>query len=125
MRSRSPPIRRNSWDQSPSCCSEDRSMSDSTGTMLDGMPEALKKAAATVRAADDLISAVSGLVPTDSRSIVVEIDNLTKHTLSHVAGNFDYGGFGPTLPQGLIGPMKSDVFSVISDGIATGVEGSR
>jgi len=100
-------------------------MSDTTGTILDGMPEALKQAAETVRAADDLISAVSGLVPTDSRSIVVEIDNLTKHTLSNVTGNFAHGGFGPTLPQALIGPMKADVFSVISDGIATGVEGSR
>jgi hypothetical protein len=99
-------------------------MSDTTGTILDGLPETLKKAAETVRAADDLISAVSGLVPTDSRSIVVEIDNLTKHTLSHVTDNFAHGGFGPTLPQGQIAPMKADVFSVISDGIATGVEGS-
>jgi hypothetical protein len=99
-------------------------MSDSTGTILDGMSETLKQAAETVRAADDLISAVSNLVPTDSRSIVVEVNNLTKHTLSHVTDNFNHGGFGPTLPQGLIRPMQTDVFSVISDGIATGVEGS-
>ena len=99
-------------------------MTDSTATILDGASEVLKKIAETVRAADDLISAVGGLVPTDSRSIVVEVNNLTKHTLSHVTDNFAHGGFGPTLPQGLIRPMQTDVFSVISDGIGTGVEGS-
>ena len=99
-------------------------MSYITGTIPAGMPETLKKAAASVRASDGLISAISALVPTDSRSIIVEINNLTKYTLSHVSGSFAYGGVGLTRPQRLIGPMKSDVFSVISDGIVTGVEGS-
>jgi hypothetical protein len=77
-----------------------------------------------VTATSDLIKSVSDLLPNETRSIVVEMDNLTSRTLTKIADNFADGGFGQSLPKLEIAPFTSDVFSVESNGFATGVSGS-
>jgi hypothetical protein len=44
--------------------------------------------------------------------------------LTKSADDFAHGGLGQTLPKELIAPFAVDAFSVTSDGLATGVEGS-
>jgi hypothetical protein len=56
--------------------------------------------------------------------VIVEIVNLTSRSLTKVADGFDHSRFGPTLPAALIPPFHSDLFTVESGGIATGVEGT-
>ncbi len=85
---------------------------------------ALNVLGAFVTATSDLIKKVSDLLPNETRSIVVEIDNDTPHPLTQVGDNFDHGGFGQTLPKLHIDPFSNDVFSVESDGVATGISGS-
>ena len=72
----------------------------------------------------DLIKAVSDLLPNETRSIVVEINNVTSHPITKVGDNFAHGGFGSSLPKLQIAPFTTDVFAVESSGFATGVEGS-
>jgi hypothetical protein len=77
-----------------------------------------------VKATSSLIQSVSDLLPNETRSIVIEINNETSHPLIKTADNFAHGGFGPTLPKQRIPPFANDVFSVESSGIATGISGS-
>jgi hypothetical protein len=92
----------------------------SIGTLTDGIQQITK----FVKAVDELMSAVDKLIPTDSRAIAVEFLNLTGIALTQVAHNFDHGGFGPSLPSARIAPFNPEGFSVVSAGVATGVEGS-
>jgi hypothetical protein len=72
----------------------------------------------------DLVNKVSQSLSQDARSIVVEVANFTSRTLTKSADNFAHGGLGQTHPQERIGAFTTDVYSVTSDGLATGVEGS-
>ena len=92
-------------------------------TEINGLPAALGTVASTVTAAGTVIKAVSDLLPDETRSIVVEVVNLTSRSLVKGGDSFAHGGFGPTLPAAAIPAFRSDVFSVESGGLATGVEG--
>jgi hypothetical protein len=98
-------------------------LASATGSVGDavGFLQALRKA---VTATSELIKSVSDLLPNETRSIVVEMDNLTSRTLTKIGDNFAHGGFGQSLPKLAIAPFTNDVFTVESDGIATGVSGS-
>src|SRR6516165_10766443 len=98
-------------------------LSDATNTTGDAA-QFLKALVDAVNGVSDLIGRVSALVPNETRSIVVEVDNATSHPLTKIADNFAHGGFGPSVPKGQIAPFTADVFSVESGGIATGVSGS-
>ena len=92
-------------------------------TEISGLPAALGTVASTVSAAGTVIKAVSDLLPDETRSLVVEVVNLSSRALVKGTDDFAHGGLGPTLPRGLVPAFQTDVFSVESDGIATGVEG--
>ena len=89
---------------------------------VEALPQAIRKIADTARAANEVIREVGNLLDSQERSIVVEVANLTGRTLTKVGHTFDGGGFGPTLPQATIPPAMSNVFSVRSSGLATGVD---
>jgi hypothetical protein len=89
-----------------------------------GIPAALDTLASIVTSTSGVIKVLSDLLPNETRSVVVEIVNLTSRTLTKGGDSFDRGAFGPSLPQAQIPAFKSDVFTVESDGFATGVEGS-
>ncbi len=84
----------------------------------------LQALVSAVTGVSNVIKAVSDLLPNETRSIVVEVANLTSRPISKIADNFAHGGFGPSLPSGLIAPFTTDVFSVESGGLATGISGS-
>jgi len=86
--------------------------------------KALNALTSAVTGVGTLIKSLSDLLPNETRSTIVEIDNLTSHPLTKKTDNFDSGGFGPTLPKGQIAPFSTDVFTADSDGVATGVVGS-
>ena len=90
---------------------------------LAGLPAALNTLADTVRATGTVIQAVSDLLPDETRSLVVEIVNLSSRSLTKGGDGFDHGGFGATLPTAVIPAFHSDLFTVVSNGVATGVEG--
>jgi len=98
-------------------------MSD-ISNLLGDASNAVKAAVAAIDSASQLMDKVESLVPTDSRSIVLEFVNATDVALNRVTDNFAHGGFGPSLPAGVIGSGSLDSFSVVSDGIGTGIEGS-
>jgi hypothetical protein len=77
-----------------------------------------------VQATSSLIDKVSDLLPNETRSVIVEIDNVTPFTMTKTGDNFGSGGFGQTLPRIPLPPFSSDVFSAESNGLATGVSGS-
>src|SRR5215475_4451433 len=83
---------------------------------LAGRPAVLNALADTVRATGELIEAVSAQVPDDTRSVVVEIVNLSNRSLTKGGDGFDHGGFGPVLPAAVIPPFHSDLFTVVSIG---------
>jgi hypothetical protein len=85
---------------------------------------ALKSLVSFVSTTNELIQKVSDLLPNETRSIVIEVNNVTAHPLTKVTHDFAHGGFGPALPQLKINPFSSDVFTVESNGIATGISGS-
>jgi len=72
----------------------------------------------------DLVNKISASLSQDARSVVIEVVNFTSRILTKGPDNFSHGGFGQTLPHERIGPFSVDAFSVTSDGLATGVEGS-
>jgi|SRR5215469_8083037 len=76
-----------------------------------------------VQATSDLIDKVSSVLPNETRSILVEVDNLTPFPMTKIADNFGSGGFD-TLPNITLSPYSSNVFSAKSGGLATGVSGS-
>jgi hypothetical protein len=90
---------------------------------IQGIPAALQTVGDIVSATGDVIKKLSDVLPDETRSVIVEVINLSSKNLSKGADDFAHGGFGPDLPQAQIGPLKSDVFSTKSTGVATGVEG--
>src|SRR5215469_14307176 len=72
-----------------------------------------------VQATSDFIGKVSDLLPNETRSVVVEIDNVTPFTMTKTGDNFSSGGLGQTLPRITLPPFSSDVFSAESGGLAT------
>ncbi len=95
----------------------------STLETIKGIPDFLKALGDTVEAADDLLKKISDFLPNETRSIIVEVDNLTNRTLTKGSDSFDSGGFGPTLPDPIVPPFRTSVFSVESSG-AEGVIGN-
>jgi hypothetical protein len=91
---------------------------------LANLPAELSTLADAVKAANNAIQALSDLLPDETRSLIVEIVNLTSRSLTKGQDGFDHGAFGPTLPAALIPAYQSDLFSVVSSGVATGVEGT-
>jgi hypothetical protein len=71
-----------------------------------------------------LIDKVSSLIPDVTRSIVVEVDNVTPFPMTKIADNFGEGGFD-TLPSITLSPYSSNVFSTKGQRLPpTGVSGS-
>ena len=58
----------------------------------------LNSLASFVTSTSDLIKKVSDFLPNETRSIVVEVDNLTAHRITNITHNFSSVGFGQTLP---------------------------
>jgi hypothetical protein len=83
---------------------------------LAGLSAVLNTLADTVRATCTLIEAVSAQVPDQTRSVVVNIVNLSSRSLTIGRDGFDYGGFGPVLPAAVIPPFHSDMFTMVSIG---------
>src|SRR5260370_32220150 len=98
-------------------------MSDITD-LLGNASDAVKAVVGAIDSASQLVDKVESLLPADSRAIVVEFVNATDLALNRVTDNFAHGGFGPSLPAGVISAKSLDSFSTVSDGIATGVDGS-
>lgn len=98
-------------------------LQDATGTASQGVAfiQTLSKA---VSATSDLIKAISDLLPNETRSTLIEVNNLTSHTLTKIGDNFAHGGFGQTVPRGQVAPFSTDIFSTESNGVATGISGS-
>ena len=83
---------------------------------LAGRPAVLNSLADTVRATGALIEAVSAQVPDETRSVIVEIVDLSNRSLTKGGDGFDHGGFGPVPPAAVIPPFHSDLFTVVSIG---------
>jgi hypothetical protein len=79
---------------------------------ISGLPAALGTVASTVTEVGAVIKAVSDLLPDETRSLLVEVVNLTSRSLTKGWDKFDHGGFGPTLPTARIPSFQTDVFSV-------------
>lgn len=91
---------------------------------LDALPAALRHVDDAVAVGEALIGAISARLPQETRTIVIEVNNLTGLTLRRVAHAFTSGGFeAQALPHVLIGPGATDVFGVKSTGLATAVVG--
>jgi hypothetical protein len=72
----------------------------------------------------DLVNKISSSLSQDARTIVVEVANFTSRVITQKEANFAHGGLGQTFPAEIINPFSTDVYSVSSDGLATGVQGS-
>jgi hypothetical protein len=95
----------------------------SGGDDLSQAASAVEELSKFVQAATGLMDQVSSVLPDETRSIVVEVDNVTPFPMIKITDNFGSGGFG-TLPNPTLSPYSSNVFSGKSGGIATGVSGS-
>lgn len=96
-------------------------------TVLDALksvPDYLKALGDDVIAATSFIKVLSDALPDETRSIVVEVVNLTSRGLQKGQEGFDSGGFGPALPDPSIPPFSTRLFTVESSGLATGVIGN-
>ena len=83
----------------------------------------LKSIADSIKATSDIIDGLTVILPDLTRSIVVEVDNMTSRQLTRTDRTiFQTGGFGPTLPQGHIVPLRSDAFTFASR-FGEGVDG--
>jgi hypothetical protein len=76
-----------------------------------------------VKAAEDIVSAAAAGVKGAERSRVIEVDNQLPVRLTFDSSDHDHGGFGTTLPKGVIEPMGFDLFNSRSSGFLTGTEG--
>ena len=81
--------------------------------------EIVSAGAAAAQALLPVIQALNGV-----RSVLLEVDNITDITLTHVSDSHDHGGFA-VLPISQIPPGKADVFGSQNKGgsIATGTQG--
>ena len=76
----------------------------------------------SVKLADQAIQALIGGLGAD-RSVVLEVNNNTSHTLTVVSTNHSHGGFQHP-PDAVIPPKSASGFSSQSSGFLTGTEGS-
>ena len=76
-----------------------------------------------IKATADTINALKQALDHTDRSVVVEIDNLTDHTLKKVTDNHEFGGFDQT-PEPIIRPKSNSLFTSMNTVPFQGTEGS-